>query len=87
VGVFHLLQREHIQKVMVSKMLHHFCINLQLAGAVLSPPEDSHSYAMEHDASRLNYLLLWQVLERRSPEPSWSKWVPERHADMQMPMP
>jgi len=36
---------------------------------------DSHSYAMEHDASRLNYLLLWQVLERRSPEPSWSKWV------------
>eukprot|EP00438_Fugacium_kawagutii_P020061 Skav201041 [mRNA] locus=scaffold3386:262484:272374:- [translate_table: standard] len=36
---------------------------------------DSHSYAMEHDASRLNYLLLWQVLERRSPEPPWSKWV------------
>ncbi|CAL1173039.1 unnamed protein product [Cladocopium goreaui] len=36
---------------------------------------DSHSYAMEHDASRLNYLLLWHVLERRSPEPQWSKWV------------
>ena len=37
---------------------------------------DSHSYAMEHDASRLNYLLLWHLLERRSPEPQWSKWVP-----------
>merc|ERR1740121_3501807 len=31
---------------------------------------------MEHDASRLNYVLLWHVLQRRRcPGPAWAKWV------------
>ncbi|CAE8628275.1 unnamed protein product [Polarella glacialis] len=36
---------------------------------------DPRSYAMEHDASRLNYVLLWHVLERRRNKPGWTKWV------------
>eukprot|EP00927_Polykrikos_kofoidii_P029193 TRINITY_DN25282_c0_g1_i1.p1 TRINITY_DN25282_c0_g1~~TRINITY_DN25282_c0_g1_i1.p1 ORF type:complete len:490 (+),score=84.20 TRINITY_DN25282_c0_g1_i1:128-1597(+) len=37
---------------------------------------DPRSYAMEHDASRLNYVLLWHVLQRDGQSaPEWFKWV------------
>ena len=36
---------------------------------------DPRSYAMEHDASRLNYVLMWHVLQRGDRRPVWAKWV------------
>jgi len=36
---------------------------------------DAKSYAMEHDASRLNYVMLWHVLQRDLACPAWGRWV------------
>jgi len=36
---------------------------------------DARSYVMEHDASRLNYVLLWHVLHRDFTCPPWFRWV------------
>mmetsp|Transcript_28732 Transcript_28732/g.79112 ORF Transcript_28732/g.79112 Transcript_28732/m.79112 type:complete len:471 (+) Transcript_28732:208-1620(+) len=36
---------------------------------------DPQSYAMEHDASRLNYVMLWHVLQRDASLPAWFRSV------------
>jgi len=44
-----------------------------LHGGLLDP--DPRSYAMEHDASRLNFVLLWHVMQQPGSAPGWAKWA------------